>query len=88
MEVSENEKELLGLAGLYPYLPSKEELAEHKKQYTDFENVQKFEIMAHTRRPRHEFQWMGSGQCLGMVEDGRIGKPSKYGCRQLGMQRE
>ena len=43
IEVSKNWKEL-GLAGSCPYLPSEEELAEHKKQYEDFENVQKLKL--------------------------------------------
>ena len=38
IEVSKNWKEL-GLAGSHLYLPTEDELAEHKKQYKDFETV-------------------------------------------------
>jgi len=38
IEVSKNWKEL-GLPGSCLYLPTKEELAEHKKQYKDFETI-------------------------------------------------
>lgn len=34
----------LGLSGSCPYLPSKEELAEHEKQYEDFETVQRLKL--------------------------------------------
>lgn len=34
----------LGLAGLCPYQPSVEELAEHAKQWEDFETIQKFKL--------------------------------------------
>lgn len=40
IELSKRWKEL-GLAGSCPYLPTDEELVEHKKQYEDFETVQK-----------------------------------------------
>ena len=43
IEVSKNWKEL-GLAGSYLYLPTEDELAEHKKQYKDFETVQKLKL--------------------------------------------
>lgn len=43
IEVSKSWKEL-GLPGSCPYLPTKEELAEHKKQYEDFETVQKLKL--------------------------------------------
>lgn len=43
IEVSKNWKEL-GLAGSCPYLPTEGELAEHKKQYEDFETVQKLKL--------------------------------------------
>lgn len=43
IEVSKNWKKL-GMSGSCPYLPSEEELAEHKKQYEDFENVQKLKL--------------------------------------------
>lgn len=44
IEVSKNWKEL-GLAGSCPDLPTEEELVEHKKQYEDFETVQKLKIL-------------------------------------------
>jgi len=34
----------LGLPGFSPYQPSAEELAEHTKQWDDFETVQKFKF--------------------------------------------
>ena len=43
IEISEKWKEL-GLAGSCPYLPSKEELAERKKQYGDFKSIQKLKL--------------------------------------------
>ena len=43
IEVSKSWKEL-GLAGSCPYLPTEEELVEHKKQYEDFETVQKLKL--------------------------------------------
>ena len=42
-EVSKNWKKL-GLAGSCPYLPTEEELVEHKKQYEFFESVQKVKL--------------------------------------------
>ena len=44
IEVSMHWEEL-GLVGSCPYQPSEEELAEHKKQYEDFENVQKLKML-------------------------------------------
>ena len=43
IEVSEKWKEL-GLSGSCPYLPTDEEFTEHKKQYEDFEIVQKLKL--------------------------------------------
>lgn len=43
IEVSRNWK-TLGLEGSCPYLPGGEELAEHEKQYEDFEAVQKLKL--------------------------------------------
>ncbi|KAL8742757.1 MAG: hypothetical protein Q9190_004805, partial [Brigantiaea leucoxantha] len=43
IELSEKWNEL-GLAGSCPYLPTTDELAEHKKQYEDFETVQKLKV--------------------------------------------
>ena len=43
IEVSKNWNEL-GLAGSCPYLPTEEELVEHKKQYDDFEAVQNLKL--------------------------------------------
>ncbi|TKA79164.1 hypothetical protein B0A49_02803 [Cryomyces minteri] len=43
IEVSQQWTEL-GLPGSCPYQPTEEELAEHKKQYQDFENAQKMRL--------------------------------------------
>ena len=43
IEVSRNWKEL-GLAGSCPYMPTEDELVEHRKQYEDFESVQKLRL--------------------------------------------
>lgn len=42
-EVSKNWKKL-GLTGSCPYLPTEEDLVEHKKQYEFFESVQKVKL--------------------------------------------
>lgn len=43
IEIFKNWKEL-GLTGSYPYLSTEEELIEHKKQYEDFETIQKLKL--------------------------------------------